>query len=89
MCLRAAQPASSYDAGSVELVEPLGEDVLAHLAKPASEVGEALRPEQQLAHDEQRPALADDVERARDPAGITVGTTFHLRSERTSLLLTV
>ena len=38
-----------------------------------AQVGEALGAEQQLAHDEQRPALADEVERACDPAAIAVG----------------
>jgi Glyoxalase-like domain len=37
-----------------------------------AQVGEALRAEQQLADDEQRPAVADDVERAGDAAAVAV-----------------
>jgi hypothetical protein len=36
------------------------------------QVGVALRPEYQLAHHEQRPALADQVEAARDRATVAV-----------------
>ena len=50
-----------------------GEDVRARVGEPGAEVGEALGPEQQLAHRHQRPALAEDVERAGDPARVAVG----------------
>jgi hypothetical protein len=36
------------------------------------QIGEALGAEQQLAHDQERPALADHVEGAGDPAWISV-----------------
>ena len=57
----------------LELAQALGEDVGAQDSEAGAQVGEALRAEQQLAHDEQGPALADEVERAGDPAAVAVG----------------
>lgn len=65
------QPAAAEDLGLLELAQALGEDVRAHVWQAGPQIGEALRAEQQLAHDEQRPALADDVERARHPAAVS------------------
>ena len=49
-----------------------GRDV-AGVGQAGTKVGEALRSENQLADDEQRPPLADQIEGARDAAGISVG----------------
>ena len=57
----------------LEVAQALGEDVRADVWESGAQVGEALGPQQQLADDEQRPALADDVERACDPAAVAVG----------------
>ena len=54
------------EAGRLELLEPRGQDVRADPGQLVDEVGVPLRPVHQLAHDEQRPALADEAERARD-----------------------
>jgi hypothetical protein len=42
------------------------------------QVGEALGPEQQLADDEQRPALADDIEGAGDATAVSVRALSHI-----------
>ena len=60
--------------------EPRGE----HRARDVEvslEVAEAPHPEEQVAHDQQRPALADDLERARERAGLSgiVGAERHRR----------
>jgi hypothetical protein len=57
----------------LELAQPLGEHVGAELLQPGAEVGEALRPEHELADDEQRPALAHYIERAGDAARVAIG----------------
>src|SRR5205807_10497831 len=50
------------DAGGLEVAEPGCEDVRSDSGQALGEVGVALRPPQQLADDEQGPAVADDVE---------------------------
>jgi hypothetical protein len=67
---RRSQAPSPHQAVGFELAQPLREDVLAHLRQPAVQVGVALRAEDQLPHDEQRPPLADRVQRSRDAAGV-------------------
>jgi len=42
------------------------------VGQAGAQVREPLRPEQQLADDEQRPTLADDVEGAGDPTAVAV-----------------
>ena len=66
------QRAAPQYSGGLELAQALGEDVGADVGQPRAQVGEALGAEQQLADDEQRPALADDVEGPRDPAAVAV-----------------
>ena len=66
------QPALAHDADLLELAQALREHVRARVREPGAEVGEALRAEQQLAHDQQRPALADEVEGAGDAARLAV-----------------
>ena len=61
------------DAALLKLAQALREHVGADVRQAGAQVGEALRAEQQLAHDEQRPALADEVERAGDSAAVAVG----------------
>jgi hypothetical protein len=56
----------------LELAEALREHALAGPRQSPPQVGEALRAEQQLAHDEQRPPLADQIERTGETAGIVV-----------------
>ena len=68
---RAAGAALLHDAAGLQLAEALRQHVRAR-AQADPQIAEALRPEQQLAHDQQGPALTDDVERAGDAAGISV-----------------
>ena len=68
------QRAAAHDAGLLELAQPLRQDVRAQVRHAGAQIGEPLRPEQQLAHDEQRPPLPDHVEGACDPARIAVGS---------------
>ena len=66
-----------HDARLLELAQPLGQHVRADVGQAGAQVGEALGPEQQLANHEQRPSLPDEVERAGDPAGVSVRTHAH------------
>jgi hypothetical protein len=50
----------------------LREDVGPEVGQACAQVGEPLGPEQQLAHDEQRPSLPNHVQCAGDPARIAV-----------------
>ena len=68
------------DAVVLEVSQPAGEDVRADPREAVEQVGEALWPEKQLAHDERRPALAHYVERARHWAALTV--SLHDRDDR-------
>ena len=69
---RRASVRRAHQPGALQLAQALGEHVGADLRQPGAQVGEALGAEQQLAHDQQRPALADEVERARDAAAVSV-----------------
>jgi len=60
------------DARALKLVQPLGEDVRADPVQAGPQLDEPFRPEDQLADDQQRPPVADDVEGAGDPAGVVV-----------------
>ena len=53
----------SHDSVLLERAQTRREDVGADTAEPAQQLGVAARPEQQVPHDQKRPALADDVER--------------------------
>src|SRR5262245_5556022 len=68
---RAAGAAPLHDAARLQLLETLRQHVR---AGPEShpEIAEALRPVQELADDEQGPALPDDVERPGDGARVSV-----------------
>ena len=60
------------DTGLLKLAQPLREDVGAGVGETRAQVGEALRAEQQLPHDEQGPALADQVEGVGETARLPV-----------------
>ena len=68
---RSARAPALHDAAFLELAESLGEHVRARAERDA-EIAEALRSQEELADDEQRPALPDDVEGPGDTAGISV-----------------
>ena len=61
-------------------VEPVGEHARADVAQAAAQIAEALRPEEELADDEDRPALADDLGRARDRAELRILEIRHPHS---------
>ena len=62
------------DARALEFAQAIGDDVGARVREASLEIGETLRPEQQLADHEQRPALADEIESVGDRAAIAVCT---------------
>jgi len=67
-------PLPHGDAGGLELAQPRGEQVRRDPRQAVAQVGVAARPAQeQLADDEQRPAIADDVEGLRERAELAVG----------------
>ena len=61
----ARDPLAQEDAGPAEFVQPLGEHAGRDLAQAPLQLAEAGRAHQQLAHDEYRPALAEDLHRFR------------------------
>ncbi len=69
-----AELAALHDARLLELAEALGQDVGTGAGQTRSQVGEALRAEQQLADHQERPPLAHQVEGTRDPARVAVGS---------------
>src|SRR5438067_1089279 len=60
------------DAGGFELLEAVGEDARRHRRLALEELLELRCAEQHVADDQQRPAIADDVERLRDWAHLAV-----------------
>jgi len=70
-------------AGVLELAQPLGEQVAGDPGQPVAQVGVPARPAQrELADDQQRPAVADHVERFRDRAVLVVGPHCRTYSNR-------
>ena len=59
---RRRQSTPGDDAVALEVAQPRGQDVGPDAGQVLDEVGVALRPVHQLADDEQRPAVADEVE---------------------------
>jgi hypothetical protein len=59
----------------LQTLEPRGEQIRRDSGELGPEVGEAERPQEEVAHDEKGPAVADDVERLRDPTDLSV--PFH------------
>ena len=53
-------------------LEPVGQDVRRDAGLTAGEVLEPLRPVEQIAHEQERPAVADDLEGPGDRTGLTV-----------------
>jgi len=76
---RGREDAARHDAGRLEFLQAGGQDVRADARQALEQVGEAARPEQQLADHEQRPALADEVERPREAAELGVTPSGHCR----------
>ncbi len=69
---RGRELALADHAGLLELLQALREHVRAGVGQAGPQIGEALGPEHQLADHHQRPALADPVERAGDPACLLI-----------------
>ena len=63
----------------VEVLEAVGEDVGGDAFGGGEEFIEALLAEEEIAHDEDGPAVAEEVERARDRAGGAAGRAFRFR----------
>src|SRR5215472_2970112 len=61
-----------HQAGLFEVAQPLRQDVGADAGQAVAHLEEPFRPEDQFAYHQQGPAVADDVERAGDPAWIAV-----------------
>jgi hypothetical protein len=57
----------------LELPQPDRQPLRGHGREQASQLAEAARPGEQVAHDQQRPAIADGVERTRGQTEMTVG----------------
>ena len=75
------------DALLLQTGQAVGEDVGADAGQPVGQVGEPLGPEQQLADDERRPALADDVERDRGRTALAVALHALRRYQRAQTIL--
>jgi hypothetical protein len=74
------------DAGGLEVTQAGGEDVRPDSGQVPCEVGVALRACHQLAHDEQRPPLADQIERVGDRAVVVV-VLWHVSSVAEGLVV--
>ena len=68
-----------HDTGALEVAEPSREDVRADAGERVREIGVAPLAEHQLAHDEQRPAIPDQVEGVGDGAVLVVALHGHDR----------
>src|SRR5262245_31691530 len=69
-----------YQAAFLEKRETLAENARADAAQPAAQITEALRPDQQLANDEDGPALADNLRRTRDGTELGIAKLRHASS---------
>ena len=65
------------DAGVLELFQPIGQDVGRDAGQALAQIGEAVWADEQIAHDEQRPTLADQLEGARQAAELPVRPRGH------------
>lgn len=61
---RGGQVTAADDAAALQLAQPVSDQVGARAGQGAAQAGEALRSEQQFAHDEQGLAFPDDVQGA-------------------------
>ena len=68
------------DARRLQLLEPRRQDVARDAGQPRGELAVAARPDEQVADDEQRPALADQLEGLGDAAVLPVVACGHRRS---------
>jgi hypothetical protein len=64
------QLAAADDPGLLQLAQSLAENVRADVGDAGAEVGEALRPEEELPDDEQRPSLSQQVGGVGDAATV-------------------
>src|SRR5262249_22553339 len=79
VALSSSLPGLSYDPVLLEGAQPRGEDVGSDAAEAGQQLGVAARAEEQVAHDQERPSLADHVERC------TNGTKRLVRERRRHL----
>jgi hypothetical protein len=76
---RRRQLAAHDDAGRLQPFQPLGQHIGADPRQVGAKVAEALGAEEQLAHHQQRPPFADEIERMRRPARIFIAAANGLR----------
>jgi len=69
---RRRELAPAHDRRPLQLLQPLGENVRTDAGQAGAQAGEALGAEHQLAHDEEGPALTDQVEGMRRRASVVV-----------------
>ena len=76
---RRRQLSPPHHAEAFEVTEPLGQQARADAGQAGLDVGEALGPEREVAHEQQRPPLAHQVEGLGQPAELLVGALSHDR----------
>ena len=77
---RGREPATLDEPSLLEVTQARGEEALADPGQRSQEIGEAARTKvDEVAQDQERPALADDVEGLRDGAVLLVASA-HLRT---------
>ena len=74
---RPRQHLATHDPFVLELLQPRREDVRGDPRLAALQVGEALGAAEQVAHEHERPALADELERMGEPAVLSVAARLH------------
>ena len=62
------------ETGRLQPTEPVGQQVRRHARQPQDQLAVPARPGEQLAHHQQRPAVADDVQGGGDGTELLVGT---------------
>ena len=77
---RRRQEALAHQALGLELLQTLGQQRCPDPGQPLHQVGVAPRAHGQLAQEQRRPTLADDVESPGEGAVLAVGTLCHLGS---------
>jgi hypothetical protein len=81
------QSAARDDPVALELAEPEAQNIGGNAREALAEIREPFGPERELADDEERPALPDQIERAGDPAVLVVGSLRQHFVKKTSQLL--
>src|SRR6266508_2977412 len=74
---RPRQHAAAHDANLLELLQPGGQNIGRNAWQTLAQLGEALGPEDQVANDQQRPALAHELEGAGEAAELVIAPTGH------------